>query len=266
MYIGIILIWRFKDMFNRIRTKEMFGYDIDPNKKSRRSDEEYTATKGVLKKHLSVIDNCPSCGVEREIQFRNSLKNKPCSKCFHNTPEMQKIKLAQKGKTLTEEHKQKLKESHWCNKGMTSPFKGKEHSEEVKSIIREKREIQFAGYTDEQKRTMDIKGSCTQQGIPIEEFKGFTSPENTRIRQSLEGKAWTYDVLGKADFTCQKCYQRGGKLHAHHKNAFNSFPEQRMLVDNGACLCESCHDKFHIQYGKGNNTEIQFEEWIDDKI
>lgn len=130
MYLGIISIWRFKDMFNRIRTKEVFGYDIDPNKKSRRSDEEYVATKGILKKHLAVIDNCPSCRVEREIQFRNSLKNKPCSKCFHNTPEMQKIKLAQKGKTLTEEHKQKLKESHWCNKGMTSPFKGKGNNTE----------------------------------------------------------------------------------------------------------------------------------------
>jgi len=248
-------------MFNRVRTLETFGYDIDPNKKSRRSKEERASTNGALKKHLMVIDNCPSCSMEREIQFRNSRKNKLCSKCFHNTPEMVKAKQNQ-NKIKTEEHKQKMRDNHWSTKGIESPFKGQSHSDETKSILKEKQKEQFSAYSTEQIKQFRIQASCTVQGIPIEDFNGFTSPENTLIRQSPEGKAWSYDVLVKANFTCEKCSERGGSLNSHHKNAFNAFPDQRFNVDNGACLCKACHDDFHSKYGKGSNTEIQFVEWL----
>jgi len=251
-------------MFNKERTKEVFGYDLDPNKKSRRSKEEHSSTSRILKKHLMVIDNCPSCNIERQIQYRASLKNKLCYKCFHNSPEMIKAKQNQT-KIKTEEHKQRMKDNHWSKKGHPVPFKGMKHTKEAIDIIRKKREIQFSKYTPEQKRQMDIKGSCTQRGIPISEFTGFVAPETNLIRGSAEGKAWKYDVLSKANFTCAKCGDRGGSLVAHHKNAFNAFPDQRFNVDNGACLCQDCHLDFHSKYGKGNNTDIQFSEWIMDK-
>lgn len=248
-------------MFNRIRTKEVFGYDIDPNKRSRRSDQDFDHTNGVLKKHLQVIDNCPNCNEERQIQYRASKNNKPCPKCFHNTPEMLQAKQNQ-NKVKSEETKQKMKESHWSKHGGISPFKGQRHSNIVKNILSNKTIQQLANYSDDQKHLIRVKDSCTKRGIPIEEFNGFSAPEGTRIRQSAEGKAWTYDILSKANFTCVKCSERGGKLHAHHLNGFNSFPDQRLNIDNGACLCETCHEKFHEAYGKGDNTKEQFEEWL----
>lgn len=242
-------------MFNRQRTLEVFGYDLDLSIR-RRSNNEVNATAGKTKKDLTVIDNCPSCGVERQIQLRASKKNKPCYKCFHNSPEVIRAKQNQT-KIKSEEHKQKMKDNHWSKKGMESAFKGKQHTEEVKQHLKSKTLNQFNNLSDEDYLKHRIKSSL-QKGRTFESFNGFTSPENTRIRQSAEGKAWTLDVLSKANFTCDKCGLRGGKLHAHHKNAFASFPEQRFDIDNGVCLCESCHDTFHAKYGKGDNTEQQY--------
>ena len=103
-------------MFNREKTLQIFGYDIDPTKKSRRSKEEHDATGGLLKKQLVVIDDCPSCGKERTIKYRASLKNRPCSTCHHNSPEMLAVKKAQKGKIVSDETKVKMKANHWITK------------------------------------------------------------------------------------------------------------------------------------------------------
>lgn len=246
-------------MFNRQRTLEEYGYDLDLSVR-RRTQAEFEACGNKNKKELMVIDNCPSCNKERRIKLRASKKNEICPKCFHSLPSTVLAKQNQtKVKTL--EHIQKMKDGHWVNKGMSSPFKGKQQTEEAKELIRIAREKQFSKYSEEEIKQQNIKGSCTQQGISIEDFKGFVTPENTRIRQSAEGKAWTYDVLVKSNFTCDKCQVRGGSLQAHHLNAFNSFPDQRFLPDNGICLCEDCHEEFHEKYGRGDNTAKQYEEF-----
>jgi len=246
-------------MYNPIRTLEVFGYDL--NNKKRRSSKE--AADGIVRKDLSVIDNCPSCNEERTIQFRQSKKNKPCSKCFHNSPEMTTIKLAQKGKRLTQEHKQALKDNHWSKNGFQSAFKDKHHTEEIKLVLAKKAKIQADNLRNQiGDFEFKVRMGLMKRDIERNEFNGFITSENTRIRQSPEGKVWTYDVLAKANFTCVKCNERGGKLHAHHKNGFNAFPEQRFDIDNGVCLCKSCHDNFHEVYGKGDNTQEQFDAWI----
>jgi predicted RNA-binding Zn-ribbon protein involved in translation (DUF1610 family) len=248
-------------MINRQKTLKVYGYDIDPDKKSRRSDDDFAATNGVLKKDLTVVDNCPSCGIERLIKWRQSSKNKPCTKCFHNSPTMLEAKRNQ-NKVKSEETKQKMSENHWSTKGYKSAFKGQSHTDKVKETLTDKAEKQWAGLTEEQRHELKKKESCTKRGIPLEDFSGFSAPEGTRIRQSAEGKAWTYDILSKANFTCIKCQVRGGSLHAHHLNAFNSYPEQRFNLDNGVCLCHDCHEAFHEVYGKGNNTKEQFDLWL----
>jgi hypothetical protein len=154
-----------------------------------------------------------------------------------------------------------MREGHWVNKGMLSPFKGKQQTEETKERIRNKAKEKHTSYTKEEKIRQNIKGSCTQRDILLEDFDCFSSPENTRIRQSPEGRLWTYDVLAKSNFTCDKCQVRGVSLVAHHLNGFNSFPDKRFLPENGICLCEDCHEIFHTQFGKGDNTSEQYQEF-----
>lgn len=246
-------------MYNKNRTIEVFGYDLETM--GRRTKSQVEAMGGNKPKDMPVIDNCPGCNKERQISYKASRKNKQCSKCFHNSPEMKEIKLAQKGRQFTEEHKQKMRDNHWSAKGMPSPFKGKHHTKEVKLALSVHTKNQFSSMTQQEYETHRVKSSL-QKGRTLETFNGFTTPEGTRIRQSEEGKAWIYDVLGKCDFTCQKCKERGSELHAHHKNGFNLFPEHRFDVENGACLCNTCHEEFHKVYGKGDNTEEQYDEWI----
>lgn len=50
-------------------------------------------------------------------------------------------------------------------------------------------------------------------------------------------------------------------MNAHHLNAWASFPQERYDVENGVCLCQNCHDRFHDTYGKGKNTKEQFYEF-----
>ena len=57
----------------------------------------------------------------------------------------------------------------------------------------------------------------------------------------------------------------GVNLNAHHLNGWNAFPEQRFDLDNGVTLCTDCHKDFHSQYGYGDNTREQFNEYAASK-
>lgn len=74
---------------------------------------------------------------------------------------------------------------------------------------------------------------------------------------------WRKDVYRRDNYTCQICGDStGGNLNAHHIESYNNNPELRTILENGITLCEDCHKDFHHQYGKGNNTQSQFNRFI----
>ena len=93
-------------------------------------------------------------------------------------------------------------------------------------------------------------------------WKGGITPKNTKIRNSIEFCFWRESVFGRDNYTCQKCDIKGGKLNAHHIKNFASFLEVRLAIDNGITLCEKCHKKFHIKYGKIKTSKMQLEEFL----
>jgi hypothetical protein len=88
-------------------------------------------------------------------------------------------------------------------------------------------------------------------------WKGGITPELTTIRTSDEYDEWRTDVFRRDEFTCQKCYQVGGELRAHHQYNFAKYPTLRLEVSNGVTLCKECHDTFHSLFGRVYNNPNQ---------
>src|SRR3990167_451091 len=60
---------------------------------------------------------------------------------------------------------------------------------------------------------------------------------------SAADRDWRKAVFERDDYTCQLCWQRGGRLQADHIKPFKRFPELRHVLSNGRTLCEPCHRK-----------------------
>ena len=75
-------------------------------------------------------------------------------------------------------------------------------------------------------------------------WKGGKTPENLKIRRSLEYKLWRTAVFERDNFTCVWCgSNKSGTLEADYIKPFCDYPELRFAIDNGRTLCVSCHKK-----------------------
>ena len=101
-----------------------------------------------------------------------------------------------------------------------------------------------------------------RSGIDNSNWKGGITPESKLIRNSNDYVEWYKAVFLRDCFICQMCGRQGGNLNAHHMESFNSNKKMRTLISNGITLCEDCHKKFHHQFGYGDNTKEQFEEFL----
>lgn len=72
---------------------------------------------------------------------------------------------------------------------------------------------------------------------------------------------WRVKVFIRDKRTCAVCDYRGQEINAHHLDGWNWCKEKRFDLDNGITLCKECHRKFHNEYGYGDNTKEQFEDF-----
>lgn len=118
------------------------------------------------------------------------------------------------------------------------------------------------------------KASIAKKGKnnPMYGIRGADSPHwkpeydsnlNVVLRKDFESRRWRNAVFERDSYACQICRDdTGGNLNAHHLNGWDNYIEQRYDVGNGTTLCENCHKAFHKEYGYGNNTVSQFEEFL----
>lgn len=94
-------------------------------------------------------------------------------------------------------------------------------------------------------------------------WKGGITPENIKIRTSIEYNNWVNSVYQRDGYICQKCKEkRSGNLNAHHILNFSKYPDLRTVLENGITFCEECHINFHKIYGKQDNNPEQVQKYL----
>jgi hypothetical protein len=88
----------------------------------------------------------------------------------------------------------------------------------------------------------------TRTGNNHHNWKNGATPENKRIRLTMEYKQWRKAVFERDNYTCVWCGIRSKQgqsveLHADHIKPFALFPELRLELSNGRTLCIDCHKK-----------------------
>jgi len=161
-----------------------------------------------------------------------------------------------KGKKLSEEHKEKLRQAKFKNP--TRYWLGKKRSDKTRIKISQAQKGKPLLLSEEsrKKRGERIKGKKNYN------WKGGITSLVQQIRHHYKYRQWRSDVFTRDDFTCQECEVRGGKLHAHHKDkSFSGILEEYKIktleealdceelwnINNGITMCQKCHYKKHIK-------------------
>lgn len=93
-------------------------------------------------------------------------------------------------------------------------------------------------------------------------WRGGSSKQRERAMQTQEYKEWRAAVFIRDNHTCQKCFQVGHKINAHHIFDYTNHESIRYEYGNGITLCVNCHNKFHKLFGR-KNTLKQLQKFLE---
>ena len=171
---------------------------------------------------------CPFCNNEVERPLSDGKKGKSCG-CVHD----KLISESKKGKSRTEETKQKIKENHTHLIGKNSPLFGRKYSIEHRQKL---------------SKTRVEKGLSKGKNSPFygKKFMGKDNP-NWNNGSSFEpyapefNKPLKQQILERDNYTCQdpNCKHKSNKLAIHHID----YNKQNNNPENLITLCAKCHGK-----------------------
>lgn len=121
---------------------------------------------------------------------------------------------------------------------------------------------------------LNLKTRTTKSCGCLKHRKGEANPKyrpisldvaRERKRAGAQFRNWRAAVMQR----CPVCIRCGAeaKLHAHHLNGSNEFPESRFDTLNAVTLCADCHVKFHVTFGRKKGfTEMDAETFVGSPI
>lgn len=71
---------------------------------------------------------------------------------------------------------------------------------------------------------------------------------------------WRKSIFARDKFYCQICGKNGG-VNAHHLFSWDKYKDKRYDTNNGVTMCKTCHKTFHKEFGWGNNTQEQYDQF-----
>jgi hypothetical protein len=162
----------------------------------------------------------------------------------------EKISIAKIGHEVKDETKEKIRKS--ALKRCTNP-------DYIKKLSKS-----HTGYKMPIEQRLNIGKALIGKNIGKNgsNWKGGITPENRKIRNSIEIKLWRKSVFERDNYTCQKTGIRGGKLVAHHIRNFAECLELRTSISNGITLSNKSHISFHKKYGMKNNNIKQINKFL----
>lgn len=146
------------------------------------------------------------------------------------------------GTKFTEEHRKKLSEA---KRGYIPKCAGWNKGIELPKELKAKARVAMLGKhhtLESRKKISDSMKRLVKEG-KHHLGDGSKTPENKRIRKSLEYKLWREAVFTRDNYTCVWCGVKGGAINADHIKPFCDYPELRFAIDNGRTLCVPCHKK-----------------------
>ena len=178
---------------------------------------------------------CPYCNND----FSNERKgqkfcNRKCSGLFNYANGKKPPVGACKGHTHSVESKTKMSKSHIGINN--SPWAGGKRKDEIRLIFSKANKGRTQTLAARKTRSLSMMGKNVTHG---------NSKTNIKLRKSIENRLWREAVFALDNYTCQRCNDRGGRLHAHHKKHFSEYPELRFAINNGETLCIGCHALDH---------------------
>lgn len=221
-------------------------------------------------KGWSTACRCDSCGIKFNRTFESTKFGfDKCDKCS----------MSEMNKTMfTDEVKAKISKatSTWhANKDnkiahaklVTNRYKDEDYTEMHKKACqkRSNNPEYRQKLSDNAARGKEhaIKTSCGLRKIERRDFNDFLSTENEIERAKFSSVS--KECLQKANFTCNKCAEKGGRLNAHHLDGWHWAVDKRFDLDNLVCLCHGCHSVFHKKFGTRNNTKEQYNKYIEER-